>query len=137
MDEHAFLAALRGYWNDQVWQAPVNDGWQFIWDDDEKGFKPTDKWVRIGIRCEGGLRRGAGRRREETRGLVSIEVYNPRADGSGPGERFSSALAAAWRAFRHERIQLSAPSVVGPTTDGAFNRHLITLGWRGDQRLAA
>ena len=131
MDEHDFLTALRQYWMD-TWVDPT----RYLWSDDEEPGPMDEPWLRLTIRSEGNERRGIGRLREEPRGLVMVEVMVPRKTGTGPGERLAAAVAAVWRAFRHTRIRLDAPSVVGLAADGAFNRHLVTLGWRGDMRLA-
>lgn len=133
MTEHEFLSALREYW--LTWLGANAPTATSFWADDEVPGALETTWVRTTIRSEGGARVGVGRQREQTRGVIMVEVYTPRKDGTGPGERLASSLASGWRAYRHSRIQLSAPSVIGPTTDGAFNRHLITLGWRGDMRL--
>lgn len=134
MTEHDFLVALREFWITS-WVEAVSEV-PFVWADDTEPAQLENLHLRLTVRNEGGVRRGIGRAREESRGLISVEVRSPQKDGPGHGERLASLVAAVWRSFRHVRIQLTAPSVVGLTADGAFNRHLVTLGWRGDMRLA-
>lgn len=133
MDEAAIISALRGYWIG-AWVAPLDTA--YIWEDDADPEEPGTSWLRVTLRSSETERRGVGRRREENRGLVAVEVRVPRPLGPGPADRLASSVAGVWRAFRHPRIQLTAPSVVGLAVDGAFNRRLITLGWRGDMRFA-
>lgn len=132
MVEHDFLTILRGYWMDNHPPEPP-----YFWPDDDLPVTLTEGYLRTTIRPEGNGRRGIGRTREQAAGLIMVEVFSPKSGGPGPGEQFATAVAGVWRAFRHERIQLDAPSVVGLTADGAFNRHLVTLGWRGDMRFDA
>ena len=134
MVEHDFLTALRDYWKNQ-WPNAVPTA-AIYWSDDD-GPADVTPYTRTTMRSEGNVRRGVGRTKEQARGLVMVEVFTPSAEGPGVGERLAGSVAGVWRAFRHERIQLDAPSVVGLTADGAFNRHLVTLGWRGDMRFAA
>lgn len=128
------LTALRQWWMDQ-WVAPAHTE-SYVWRDDELPADLDLVNLRVSVTTQGNQRQGIGREREQPRGLIQVEVQNPRKNGPGPGEVVASAVAAVWRAFRHERITLDAPSVVGLLPDGAFNRHLVTLGWRGDMRLA-
>lgn len=134
MTEHDIVTAVRDHWI-ASWAPPAHEE-PYVWNDDAIPGDLDTLSLRVSVRSEGGERVGAGRAREENRGLIAVEVSAPRKNGPGPGERCASQVAAVWRAFRHERIKLSAPSVVGLPADGAFNRHLITLGWRGDMRFA-
>ena len=134
MTEHDILTALRAYWIEK-WVAPEHST-VYVWADDAIPADLDSSYLRVRVRPEGSVRRGVGRTKEENRGLVTVEVYSPSKNGEGPGERLASAVAGVWRAHRHPRIKLDAPSVVGLTADGAFNRHLITLGWRADMRFA-
>lgn len=134
MDEAQTCTALRQYW---MVEWPLLSAVPYVWEDDALPGDLDTQSVRVTIRPEGGARVAVGRTREENRGLIQIEVSTPRKVGPGPGERVGAQIAQLWRAFRHERIRLSAPSVVGLAPDGAFNRHLVTLGWRGDMRFAA
>lgn len=131
MNEADFIAALRGHWI-AAWAGPE----AVVWEDDQTPDNPDAAWLRVIIASSKSQRRGIGRSREDNYGLVSVEVYAPKVGGPGPGERLASRVADTWRAFRHDRIKLDAPSVAGLRSDGAFNRHLITLGWRGDMRFA-
>lgn len=129
MNEADFIEALRSYWI-QNWTGtdPV------LWSDDEEDGDPDTYWSRVIIRSAGSVRPVIGRSREEHRGTIMVQMFGPRKDGPGQLERAASDVAAFWRAFRHERIKLDAPSVVGLPTEGTFNRHLVTLGWQGDMR---
>lgn len=133
MDEASIIAALRAYWMES-WVDPHTAS--YVWEDEPEPGSMDDPWLLVIIRSAGTERRGVGRRREENRGLVSVTVQSPKAVGPGLGERLARDVAAVWRAFRHTHIKLDAPSVAGLDPDGAFNRHLITLGWRGDMRFA-
>lgn len=131
MVEKDFLIELRTYWT------TVATALSWVWSDDPEPDGLDAQWLRVMVRPEGNARKGVGRAREEARGLIMVEVKTPRKNGIGPGERTSSVVAQLWRDFRHARIQLDAPSVVGLSADGAFNRHLVTLGYRGDMRFVA
>ena len=106
MTEADFIEAIRTYW-----LAQYAGGDLVLYDDDPQSGPQDTYWLR------------------------QITLYGPRDQGEGDLQRKASAVATLWRAFRHERINLDAPSVVGLTADGAFNRQLVTLGWRGDMRL--
>jgi len=117
-----------------TWVTPPIWGWE---DDDIVGADADTQHLRVVMRSEGAVRKAIGRTKEEARGLIMTTVHTPRGSGPGVGEVAAGNVAQLWRDFRHSRIQLDAPSVVGLTPDGAFNRHLVTLGWRGDMRFAA
>lgn len=129
MDEAAILEALRGYWLNGY-----SGREQVLWEDDEQKGPEDKPWLRVTIRSSGSVRPVVGRSREENRGLIMVQIFSPRADGPGRAERVATDVANLWRAFRHERIRLDAPSVTGLMPEGAFNRHQVTLGWRGDMR---
>lgn len=136
MTEAEVIAALRGYWLTPATQAIVGAaGWTHLFDDDDRPSAVVPYTV-IRIASSGNTRIGAGRRREENRGAIFVQVFSPRTGGPGPGERKASAVASAWRQARLSRITLSAPSVATLTAEGAFNRQLVTLGWRADLRFS-
>lgn len=130
MNESEIIAALRSYWISS-WESPE----LVLWDDETTPAPVGVYSLRVTLRSSASQRITIGRTREENRGMIMISLFGPRDEGPGALERLSSKVAAFWRAFRHSRIILDAPSVVGLPAEGAFNRHLVTLGWRGDMRL--
>lgn len=108
-----------------------------LWEDDEGLPEPIQPYNRTTIRSMASEAVSIGRRRAENRGLITVQVFAPTDLGPGPGERMASAIADIWRAYRHSRIKLGEPSVIGLSRDGAFNRQLIQIGWRADMRRAA
>lgn len=138
MTEADFIAALRQHWITNG--ATVSTGGAVpvvalqLWEDDEGVPEPPVPYHRIRIACSGAESVSIGRTREETRGLVTVQIFAPHDGGPGPSERLASAVAAVWRTFRHPRVKLGAPSVATLKREGAFNRHLVTVGWRGDLR---
>lgn len=129
MNEADIIAALRAYWIEEWTGTEL-----VLWDDDEQSGQADTYWNRVVIRSAGSVRPIVGRTREEHRGTIMVQMFGPRQDGPGQLQRAASAVAHFWRAFRHERIRLDAPSVVGLPAEGTFNRHLVTLGWQGDMR---
>lgn len=129
MDEAAILAALRAYW-----LTGYSGSAQVLWEDDEQEGEADRTWMRLALRSAGTSRPAVGRSREENRGMIIVQIFAPRSLGPGSAERLASEVAARWRAHRHDRIRLDAPSVIGLRPEGAFNRHQVTLGWRGDMR---
>lgn len=129
MNEAQVIEVIRQWWLDQ-YEAVSS----VVWDDDEDPEPVGQPWLRVSIRSAGTERRGVGRSKEEHRGTVMVQMFSPRTDGPGQLERDSSDVAQIWRDFRHERIRMDAPSVVSLAAEGAFNRRLVTLGWRADMR---
>lgn len=140
MTEADFIAAIRTHWMAQG--AALTTGGADpvvalqLWEDDEGEPDPPAPYHRCTIRSAGGASVTIGRTREENRGLVTVQVFAPHESGPGPAERLASQVAAALRTFRHSRVKLGAPSVAGLPRQGAFNRQLVTVGWRADLRPA-
>ncbi len=134
MTEADVLAALRGYWLEAAppLLGPVA---QLLFDDDDRPEGVVDHVV-VRLASAGNTRVTIGRRREENRGTIFCQVFSDPVGGPGPGERLASAVASLWRPARLARITLTAPSVAGLTSEGGFNRHLVTLGWRADLRFS-
>lgn len=140
MTEADFIATLRAHW--LRYGSVLNTGGMFpvlslqFWEDDEGEPDPPVPYHRCTIRSAGAQAMTVGRGREETRGLVTVQVFTPSVDGPGPAERLASSVATVWRTFRDPRVRLSAPAIAGLSRQGAFNRQLVSIGWRADLRPA-
>lgn len=137
MNEADVVSALRAYWLSAPAKAIVDTapGWLNLFDDDERPNSVVPYTV-IRIASAGNERIGAGRRREENRGTIFVQVFSPQEGGPGPGERKAALVASAWRQARLARIILTAPSTATLLPEGGFNQQLITLGWRADLRFS-
>lgn len=140
MTEADFIAALREFWIEQGVVLTTGGSDPVVaqqwWEDDEGEPTPAAPYHRCTIRTAANVPMTIGRAREENRGLVTVQVFAPHSSGPGPVERLASEVSARWRTFRHSRIKLSPPQVVGLSRLGAFNRQLVTVGWRADLRPA-
>lgn len=140
MNEAAFIEALRTYWMTSgaalttLGASPVVA--LQLWEDDEAEPDPPVPYHRTTIRSAGAAAITVGRTREEVRGTILVQVFVPHDMGLGPGERLASAVSKKWRAFRHSRVRCGPPSIAGLSRQGAFNRQLVTIGWRADLRPA-
>lgn len=140
MTEADFIAAMRQHWIEHGAALSTGGAYPVVaqqwWEDDEGEPSPPAPYHRCVIRSVGAAAITIGRTREETRGLVTVQVFAPHDGGPGAAERLASSVSGAWRTFRHPRIKLGVPNVAGLPRQGAFNRQLVTVGWRADLRPA-
>lgn len=140
MNEADFIAAIRAWWIAKGAALTTGGAEPEValqrWEDDEAAPNPPVAYHRFICRSAGSTGVTVGRTRSEVRGLITVEVFTPHEDGPGSSERLGSAVTKVWRAFRHPRVKLGDPSMAGLPRQGAFNRQLVTVGWRADLRPA-
>jgi hypothetical protein len=140
VNEADFIAAIRQHWINNGANLTTGGATPVVatqkWEDDEEATNPPAPYHRFIARSADTVGVAVGRSRSENRGLITIEIFTPAQDGPGPGERLGAAVTKVWRAFRNPRVKLMDPGLAGLPRQGAFNRQLVTVGWRADLRPA-